>query len=103
MLVANCAESGTITHSQSTYIQLTQSLSSSGYISFAYKTSSESCCDKLKFYIDGNLMGSWGGEVSWTVTSLSVGSGSHTFKWEYSKDASVNTGSDKVWIDEIKI
>jgi hypothetical protein len=98
-----CAESGTITHSQSTYIQLTQSLSSSGYISFAYKTSSESCCDKLKFYIDGNLMGSWGGEVSWTVTSFSVGSGSHTFKWEYSKDASVNTGSDKVWIDEIKI
>ncbi|MDI6833570.1 MAG: hypothetical protein QMD02_06995 [Bacteroidales bacterium] len=98
-----CAESGTITHSQSTYIQLTQSLSSPGQISFAYKTSTESCCDKLKFYIDGNLMGDWGGELSWTVASFSVGSGSHTFKWEYSKDGSVNTGSDKVWIDDIKI
>ena len=37
------------------------------------------------------------------IRDSSVGSGSHTFKWEYSKDASVNTGSDKVWIDEIKI
>jgi hypothetical protein len=98
-----CAESGTIAASQSTYIELTQSLSSSGQISFAYKTSSESCCDKLKFYIDGVEKGSWGGELTWTVVSFSVGSGSHTFKWEYSKDGSVNSGSDKVWIDEIKI
>jgi len=103
MLVANCAESGTITHSQSTYIQLTQSLSSSGYISFAYKTSSESNYDKLKFYIDGVEKANWSGEKAWTVVSFSVGSGSHTFKWEYSKDGSVNSGSDKVWIDEIKI
>ena len=98
-----CAESGTITHSQSTYIQLTQSLSSSGYISFAYKTSSESCCDKLKFYIDGVEQANWRGEIAWTVVSFSVGPGSHTFKWEYSKDYSVNSGSDKVWIDDIKI
>jgi hypothetical protein len=48
-------------------------------------------------------MGSWSGEVPWTVASFPVGSGSHTFKWEYSKDGSVNSGSDKVWIDDIKI
>lgn len=98
-----CAESGVIGNSQSTYIQLTQTLSSPGQISFAYKTSSESCCDKLKFYIDGVEQANWGGEIAWTVVSFSVGPGSHTFKWEYSKDYSVNGGSDKVWIDEIKI
>jgi len=98
-----CAESGTIAASQSTYIQLTQTLSSSATISFAYKTSSESGFDKLNFYIDGSLINSWSGEIAWAVVSYIVGSGSHTFKWEYSKDGSVNSGSDKVWIDKIKI
>jgi hypothetical protein len=98
-----CAESGTITHSQSTYMELTQSITFPGQISFAIKISSESNYDKLSFYIDGTLMSSWSGEVAWTTVSYAVSSGSHTFKWEYSKDGSVNRGSDKVWIDEIKI
>jgi len=98
-----CAESGTIAASQSTYMELTQSITFPGQISFAIKISSESNYDKLSFYIDGTLMSSWSGEVAWTTVSYAVSSGSHTFKWEYSKDGSVNSGSDKVWIDEIKI
>lgn len=98
-----CAESGTITASQSTYIEITRSLTSNGNLSFAIKVSSESCCDKLKFYIDGTLINSWGGEVPWTLVSFAVSPGSHTFKWEYSKDYSVDSGSDKAWIDDIKI
>jgi hypothetical protein len=84
-------------------MELTQSITFPGQISFAIKISSESNYDKLSFYIDGTLMSSWSGEVAWTTVSYAVSSGSHTFKWEYSKDGSVNRGSDKVWIDEIKI
>jgi hypothetical protein len=29
--------------------------------------------------------------------------GSHTFRWTYSKDGSVSSGSDTAWVDEVLI
>jgi hypothetical protein len=98
-----CAESGTITHSQSTWVEITCYYTLNDYISFAYKVSSETNYDKLSFYIDGTLINSWSGEVAWTTYSYSVNAGSHTFRWTYSKDGSVSSGSDKAWIDYIRL
>ncbi|MCK4978803.1 MAG: choice-of-anchor J domain-containing protein, partial [Candidatus Delongbacteria bacterium] len=41
------------------------------------------------------------GTVGWAQVTTNVTSGSHTFKWEYSKDGSVTTGADTGWIDNI--
>jgi hypothetical protein len=39
--------------------------------------------------------------VAWTQATYPVTVGSHTFKWSYTKDISVNSGSDCAWIDEV--
>lgn len=100
---AYSVRSGTITHSQSTSLTLSLILVSSGTISFYRKVSSELGWDYLKFYIDGALSGSWSGELAWAFMSYPVtSSGTHVFDWTYTKDSSVNYGSDAAWIDAIR-
>ncbi|MDP2759325.1 MAG: VWA domain-containing protein [Sideroxyarcus sp.] len=94
---SNAAKSGTITHSQSS--TLTATVSGAGELSFYWKVSSESCCDYLKFYIDGVLQNSLSGTQEWARKTYTLASGSHTLSWTYSKDGSVSSGSDAGWID----
>ena len=73
-----------------------------GNISFYKKVSSESGYDYLKFYIDDVLQSSsWSGSVAWSQSTYAVSAGSHTFRWTYSKDGSVDSGSDTAWVDNI--
>jgi hypothetical protein len=95
------ARSGTITHSQSSQLQLNYNVSISDTISFYYKVSSESNYDFLKFYINDEVKGQWSGSVNWTKASYAVTAGPKVFKWEYMKDNSVTSGSDRAWIDNI--
>ena len=94
--------SGSISGSQSSCVSLTAS-TSSDTLSFYYKVSSESGYDSLKFYIDNTQYKSASGSVGWSVYSTWISSGSHTFKWCYSKDGSVSHGSDAAWIDDISL
>ncbi len=95
------AKSGTITHNATSSLMLIMETSTDDAISFYYKVSSESGYDYLKFYIDGVMQEQWSGSISWTLASFDVTAGNHTFKWEYSKDGSVSTGSDCAWVDFI--
>jgi PKD repeat protein len=96
-----CAKSGNIDDNESSYLSISYNVLANGVISFFKKVSSESTYDFLKFYIDDNLQDSWSGEVAWSESSYPVTSGQHTFKWEYTKDVSVFTGSDCGWVDYI--
>jgi len=73
----------------------------SGDISFYRKVSSERDCDFLEFYIDGSRQDKWSGEKDWIQVSFPVEQGTRTFKWTYSKDSSISSGSDTAWIDDI--
>ncbi|MBM4402943.1 MAG: hypothetical protein FJ042_00905, partial [Candidatus Cloacimonetes bacterium] len=95
------AKSGTITHSQTSYMETTRILSSAGQISFWYKVSSETSYDYLRFYIDGVQQNQWSGTVGWTQATYAVTAGTRTFRWLYYKDGSVNTGDDCAWVDYI--
>ncbi|HPE55697.1 MAG TPA: C25 family cysteine peptidase [Bacteroidales bacterium] len=95
------AKSGTITHNQVSTMSLTVDISTDDQISFFYKVSSESNYDYLNFYIDNVLKDGWSGDVDWTEIAYDVTAGTHTFKWEYSKDYSVSSGSDCAWVDFI--
>lgn len=95
------ARSGVITHDQSSFISLTQEVYASDVISFWYKVSSESSFDYLRFYIDNVEQDAWSGEVAWAYAEYNVSEGTHTFKWEYIKDYSVDYGQDCAWIDLI--
>ena len=97
-----CAKSMNEGISSSDYsATLTVNVMSAGNLTFMYKVSSESNWDKLHFFMDNQEKGVWSGEVSWTQFTQPVTTGQHTFKWSYTKDGSVNSGSDCAWIDDI--
>ena len=96
-----CARSGDINHSQNTDLILTMEVLANGQMSYYRKVSSEANYDKLHFYIDNQEMEVISGDQDWTLVSFPVTTGIHTFKWSYTKDSSVDNGSDCAWIDDI--
>lgn len=95
------AKSGAIGGSQNSALILQYDVVNSDSISFYLKVSSENNYDWLRFYIGTTKMGQWSGSTQWTKVTYPVAAGAVTFKWEYSKDVSVNSGSDCAWIDDI--
>jgi hypothetical protein len=96
-----CAQSGDISHNQTSEMRLTLNVGVPGRISFFYKVSSELNYDFLRFYIDNVLQNQWSGEVPWTEAGYIVVAGPHTFRWVYFKDNFVDSGSDRAWVDYI--
>jgi len=97
-------KAGTITNSQSSCVAM--SVANGVSISFDYAVSSEQYYDYLKFYIDGalnyNVYAS--GTVPWTNSgAISVSSGTHEYRWCYTKDSSGSAGTDTAWIDNIVV
>lgn len=98
----NSAGSGFIYDNQNSVMEL-QKITQSGEISFFLRVSSEDKLDYLIFYIDNVEKGRWSGETGWKQVKFPVTKGNHIFKWEYRKDVSKSEGSDKAWVDFIKI
>lgn len=99
----DAVRSGAIGNSQSSWMQTT--ITGAKQVSFWWKVSSESNYDFLKFYVDGvekkSISGTGG---NWSQETVQVtGTGTHTLKWQYSKDGSVNNGSDCGWVDQLVV
>ena len=98
----DAAQSGVITHNQNTYMQTT--VTGPGTLTFYWKVSSETNFDFMRFYIDGiEQAGRISGNVDWQQKTYTIRSGTHTLKWAYTKDGSVNRGSDTWWVDKVAI
>ena len=93
--------SGSIGSNGTTTLILSHEAGSNDSISFYYKVSSESGYDKLHFYIDNQEKENWSGSINWTKAAYPVSEGRHSYRWTYTKDGSVNSGSDCGWIDLI--
>lgn len=99
----SCAKSANAGVSNSEgFCELTVDVLAAGELTFWYKVSSEGNYDKLHFYMDNSQVQEWSGNVNWTQFTQPVSVGTHTFKWSYTKDGSVNNGSDCAWIDDIQ-
>jgi PKD repeat protein len=96
-----CIKSGALDHDQNNFLSLQFEVFGEDSLSFWYKVSSEAGYDSLTFYVDDVEKSSWSGEVGWERASYMVTAGTHTFKWMYSKDESLSSGNDCVWIDFI--
>lgn len=70
-------------------------------VSFDWSVSSESGFDYLRFYSNGVLQEQISGEVATTNVTRNLPAGTHTLRWAYEKDVSVDTGSDKGTIDRL--
>lgn len=83
-------------------MQITVEIPYDSYISFYRKISSESYSDYGYFYIDNSQYNYWSGIYGWSEYTYSVSAGTHTFKWTYTKNGSVNNGDDCLYIDNIR-
>lgn len=98
----DAGESGGLGDNQSSYVETT--VAGPGTVSFWWKVSSESGYDYLRFTMDGSAqpgIAGIAGEVDWVQKTVGFGSGSHTLRWEFSKDGSVSTGADAGWLDQV--
>jgi hypothetical protein len=95
------ARSGVVVHGSASELSITRTFAQQGYISFYRKVSSEASYDFLLFLCDEIEKARWSGVVAWSRVEYAVTAGTHTLKWKYSKDASVNGNDDCAWIDEI--
>ncbi|MCM2303178.1 MAG: right-handed parallel beta-helix repeat-containing protein [Elusimicrobia bacterium] len=91
---------GTITHGQSTGVELVRRVRA-GTLTFQRRVSSEADFDALRFFIDGQLQGSWSGTVAWGQVSFAVTAGTRSFRWSYEKDGTLSQGLDSAWIDDV--
>lgn len=72
-----------------------------GELEFDLGIDSESCCDFLQIWIDGNLVQQVAGKEQRHLTYV-LASGTHTVLITYSKDVSVADGGDVAWIDNVR-
>ncbi|MBI3041679.1 MAG: Ig-like domain repeat protein [Betaproteobacteria bacterium] len=97
----DAAQSAAITHNESTF--LTTTVTGPGTLRFYWKVSSESGYDFLRVFVDGvDQGGAISGNVDWTQRTVPVPAGAHTVVWQYSKDGTVNSGSDAGWVDRVE-
>ena len=92
-----CVRSGAIASNGST--EFSTVVTGPAKVAFRWKVSSEDNYDKLSFYIGSTSMGTISGEKGWERAIFDVPSGTQTLKWVYTKDSSVDKGSDAGWVD----
>lgn len=99
------AKAGTITHNESSTLQLIKSTTSTkGMLSFNYKVSSEEGWDYLTVKVDTVVEAAYSGFSGWRYAEIEItGSGSHTIEFIYSKDPSADKGLDTAWVDNVRI
>ena len=90
-----------LTHNQTAQVSIPVTLTGPDSVTFYYKVSSEANYDKFHFYLDNSDLIIESGEVPWTRAAVLVPSGSHTLRFTYEKDYSVNRNSDCAWIDNV--
>jgi len=96
------AKSDAITHNQESTLQIETNVQAE-QITFYRKVSSELNYDYPRFYIDGAEQNKWSGNLDWSQEIFPVTPGPRTFKWSYTKDFVVSSGSDCAWLDQIVI
>jgi hypothetical protein len=74
-----------------------------GKVTFSYSTSTETGWDWFRFYINGAAELETNGIIGYTTVTFNLNPGTHTLRWEYSKDGSFSSGADQVYIDDILI
>jgi hypothetical protein len=93
-------KSGTINDNQKSEIILS-GLFAEGTLSFKARLSSESCCDRLNVYLNGESVIN-SALQSWQEFSLNLPEGENEIIFRYSKDSSVSSGFDAAYIDTLE-
>jgi subtilisin family serine protease len=93
------AESGGITNGQESWLETT--VTGPGVLSFLWSVSSERYYDQLKFSINGTAQQNISGNVDWTLRNYTVGHGTYTFRWSFSKNDRLESPKDRGALDQV--
>lgn len=98
---SDAARSGAISHHQESWVET--SVFGPGRVEFMWKVSSEAGFDFLECHLNGaRLDGRISGEVEWRHQQVTFGAGTHTVRWRYVKDGSIEHGEDAGWLDRVQ-
>ena len=97
------ARAGEIDHNQSSSLVLPVDVAEPGQLSFRYRVSSEQAFDAFEFLVDGRPTLVSSGEVDWTEHRTPLSAGQHELTWRYRRDATLGTGQNRVWLDDVRI
>ena len=85
-------------------VEVTVDVPYDGKMGFWVAVSSEANYDKFHFYIDGVEKGAAiSGVAAYAYKEFDVTEGTHTYKWAYQKDSSVNSNDDCAYVDDITL
>ena len=85
-------------------IEVTVDVPYDGKMGFWVRVSSEANYDKFHFFIDGVEKGAAiSGQQAYAYKEFDVTEGTHTYKWQYAKDSSVNSNDDCAYVDDITL
>jgi len=93
------AVSGPISDNQSS--TLVTNVVGPGTLTFHWKVSSELNGDYLQLLDNGSVQQQISGNQAWALVTYSVPAGPHTLSWRYLKNASLSSGSDQGWVDQV--
>ena len=91
--------SGAITGNHQSVVQT--AVDGPGTLSFWWMVSSETNNDCASFLIDGAEQSRISGTVNWQQRTYYLLPGTHSLTWKYSKNATINSGADAVWLDQV--
>ena len=72
-------------------------------VTFDYKVSSESNADYLRLKVNGAQVFETSGERDWQTATVAIDAENPTLVWEFSKNASGASGSDRAWIRNVRV
>ena len=85
-------------------VEVTVDVPYDGKMGFWVRVSSESNYDKFHFFIDGVEKGAAiSGQQAYAYKEFDVTEGTHTYKWQYAKDSSVNSNDDCAYVDDVTL
>jgi hypothetical protein len=96
-------QSGVTGHKQQSLLETT--VMGPCTLTFWWKVSSEEAYDFLQFHLD-NITSPYArisGERDWEQVTVSIPAGSHKVRWVYVKDATVTSGRDAGWLDQVTV
>ena len=85
-------------------VEVTVDVPYDGKMGFWVRVSSEANYDKFHFFIDGVEKGAAiSGQQAYAYKEFDVTEGTHTYKWQYAKDSSVNSNDDCAYVDDVTL
>lgn len=97
----DAAATGVVLDNEASWLETT--VTGPGVLSFWWSVSSEPDFDQLVFYVNGDIFGEpISGEGGWQYRTVTLTNGSHTLKWEFSRDDVYGEGENQAYLDQVK-